>query len=89
MFADDVAGDDHLDTAIQFTTGGGAVVGDRIGFPETLRSNIVHRHSGTDQIVADGRGALFRKGLVVFVASDAIGVTLDLQLQVGVGEHDS
>ena len=89
MFADDVARNDHLDTAIQFATGSGAVVGNRIGFAETTRRNIVQRHSGTDQIIADRRCAFFRKSLVVFVASDAIGVALDLKFQVGVGEHNS
>ena len=66
-----------------------AVVRYWLGLPVTGSRDVVRRNALGDQEVADRIGTVFRELLVILVASDAVGVSLDLHLQTGIGLQDS
>ena len=87
--ANNVARNDHLHTAIQLPASRGRVVGDGIGFSHSASKHTVNGYAGIDEVVTHGGCTLLGKPLVEFVAADAVGVSLDLNFQVRIGEHDS
>ncbi len=87
--SDHVAGNDHLHTAIQLPSLGGAVIGDRVSFTQATSDYVVDRDVVVDQIVAHRRGPLFRQCLVVGVAADAVGVTFNFQTQIRIRQNDA
>src|SRR5215211_2974243 len=82
-FADRFAGDDELDAAVHLAARGGAVGRNRTalavagGGDDRLTDVLLH------QIGAHRFGTALRQPLVVVVGSGAVGVTLDLDLQIG------
>ena len=88
-FADGVAVDDELDTAIALAAVGGVVGGDGLGLAEAASGHCAAGDAFFGEVVANGIGAAFGELLIEIVGADAVGVTFDLQRQPSVGEKNS
>ena len=57
--------------------------------PKAARNYVVDRDPVVHQVVPHRPCPLLRQGLVVGIAADAVGVALNLQTKIGIGEDDA
>jgi hypothetical protein len=88
LITDYIPGHDQLNAAIPSPSLRSAIVSDRICLSQACGSHVVHAYSRTHQIIAHRFGPLFRKSLVIFVASDGIGKALHFQLQIRICQYN-
>src|SRR5262245_20676062 len=87
--ADHIARHDHLDAAIELPASCGLVRRRRHCLTEAARTYRINGNALLHEEVSYGRSALFRKQLVELIASDIVRVTLDLQPQPRMREHNA
>ena len=80
FYSDGVSRDDKVDPAVLGSALCGRVVRYRFGLAVTSGGDVIRLYSLCDQKVANGVGAIFREFLVVCIATDAVGIALDLNL---------
>src|SRR3954453_8615523 len=87
--ADNIAGNHQFHAPILLAALRGVVGSHRLSFAETLGRHRGGGHTLLGQIVADRLAAMLGKLLVVVVATDAIGVTFDVELEAGMTGDDA
>src|ERR1700730_14735564 len=80
---------DDFHASIFLTSGCGRIIGDRHILTEAGRGDGIHIHALLDEIITNSHGSLLRKLLVECRRASGIGVTLHLQFQSWVGEHNA
>lgn len=89
LCADGLAGYDHIHTAVLLAPVGGVIRGDGIVRTETLGIHGTGRHALRDQVLANCVGPLLRELLVEIQGAGVVGISIDFDLDVGIGDQDS
>ena len=87
--ADGVTVDDEFDAAVSLAAFGVVVGSDGLRFTEAAGGDGRGRDALLGEKIADGIGAAFGELLIEFVATDAVGVALDLEREAGMRENDA
>src|SRR5437868_3332836 len=86
---DGIAGKHKLDPAILLSPIRGVVRCYWRRFSKTTGGDRVRGNALLHKVIAHRLSALFGKLLIVLITANAVGVTLDRQVQRGIGEHDT
>src|SRR5581483_8229281 len=89
LSSDRLARNHQIDSTILASSFWRIVGSDRVVRPESPRSNRARRYSLPDQIISHRFRSLFREPLVVVTTAGVVGVAVDLNPNVWIGDQDS